>query len=555
MSGSTECKNHVSNKKSFYKGIAPSVLFSLVIYLYALNFNKVESIIIVYPKSVSSSYKITNLANIKCPKQSDYLIKPKWATNTAVRMYKPKIETSIEIPGYICKTIKLSHTCIENWLFSSSYKKELTIVKSKVEDCLLEIERSLSGSVDPLSYPDPVCRYGTDNVQVTYKLAITRMSMPYDPYKNTVTSNHLLNHECSRTPCLTSNGNSLWVVDHNHEKFCNDISDFDSIDVWIKDKFNNITDNEFWSHDELLGRVKFACKLKYCNKEGIRFQNGDWIAFKDADTALNSNFANKLKECNKNSKINTLDTIGIIDNRFISHDARYKKENCLKSRIQFLEDRSISRSSLQDLMPTTPGKHPVYFILNNTIGEYVKINLSSVVSEGKIGTLVSDLTDMKDDLFTQPNAMQVRDGPNGLIVLKDKIIYKYSMMDSDDNTLLQDLHLHNVKFDFTKPDESFSNQISDETQKISQESSDDTSKSVGLENFTKSAWNTIRSLMWVKYTLWIIIILIVIFIIGKVLRCLNLVTSDWTKLIGRLTVRNSRIRSSQLPNTVHYRLK
>lgn len=68
------------------------------------------------------------------------MAKPKWATGNPIKMLKPKIEDTIEVPGYICETLKLSHLCIENWLFSSTTQKKITIVKSKVEDCLLEFQ-------------------------------------------------------------------------------------------------------------------------------------------------------------------------------------------------------------------------------------------------------------------------------------------------------------------------------------------------------------------------------------------------------------------------------
>lgn len=276
----------------------------------------------------------------------------------------------ILISGFICETIDFQTTSDENWLWGSTITHSKKILQSENHDCVLALERHLSGDMSVPYYPDPECYYARIYTSQNKLIQITEMKLPYDPYKGVILSNHLMHTECSHVLCMMMDSKSIWIMDHANEGFCKEEQPSNEIEVWAQGygDFKAGEDIELWSFDAILGKRKTACRMQFCNILGMRFPSGDWIglpkSMKDSNkVALTAD----LKPCNSTTKVNNRDVKALVDQSLLVLDGEERRGSCVQAKIRLIDSGKFSRADLQNFIPKTPGNHPVYMIDNNTL--------------------------------------------------------------------------------------------------------------------------------------------------------------------------------------------
>lgn len=314
-----------------------------------------------------------------------------------------------------------------------------------------------------------------------------------------------------------------------------------SIEVW-HDK--NTIDMVLWSMDASLGKLQDACLLTVCGRDGIRFPSGDWITFKNTSGFDNiKRFSKNLNLCNKSLEIESDDMNRLVDRRFLILAMEEKKQSCKKARMNIMEGKTVSRIDLQEFIPTTPGIHPVYFIRNgtlySTVGHYENATINSRLYKGVIGELNNHVP-INDTLFGKPNKLGLREGPNGLFMVGDKIIYKDLDRDDDLNDLMADLHLHSKKYNMTTNVETYSK--SEQEVLNLPEHKENNGEKEGNGSFPFDIkLPDIRFMSWLKYVFWVLIGCAILVGIGLLLKFMNLLTP----LLGFIIKTLNRIISCQ----------
>lgn len=177
-------------------------------------------------------YGVTTLDQIQCPKQLGLMNRPSWAIGNGTSYYRPKISDMILISGYICETIEYQTICDESWLFGNTITHQEDVLNSDNHDCILALERHLSGDTVVPRYPEEECYYAKKYVARNKVIVVTPRNLPYDPYKGVVISNHLYPTECKVMPCMMANKKSIWMMSHNSESYCHQEKPSNMVEVW-----------------------------------------------------------------------------------------------------------------------------------------------------------------------------------------------------------------------------------------------------------------------------------------------------------------------------------
>ncbi len=403
------------------------ILKSVLIITYSgglISAGQMLNIKLLFPISQNIEWHNVSTSNLICP---DINFHKRVDSGLSFTVHRPKIGKDPSITGTVCAAIELITTCTKGFFGGVDVMVSANPATITEESCRQEIASQARGDFRSSEYPQPVCSWMKTSTVKRTIVNLNSMEVHYDPYLDTLYSSLFLGGSCKGAVCPTIFENRIWIPHESLTEYC-------SSDHLIESKLIIYNTSEsktaFWSPEFRIVDEDNPCIMDFCGTKGLRFSSGEWVALSrqhvPKEAWVGEHFYH-LKDCKKDTTVNLVET-----NRDVTYMTEtileeFMNEQCEITIDKIREGSLVSRIELQTLYPRAPGFFPVYkytpgsFAVGMAHYAWVSVQPSNTFPYVSIRTSLNKSVDYK--YWTMDNRTNIIDGPNGLYILKGKLVY------------------------------------------------------------------------------------------------------------------------------------
>lgn len=386
-----------------------------------------------YPDVRNKTWSAVKPTHIKCPNRDNLYDSSEDTIVSHVTVSLPDYKADYHIPGFLCHKITYTTSCTEGILWSQTISQKIQGAKISHLECVESIKEYLSGTLVSFGFPLKRCEWRTIVDESQNEIVVEPHKVLVDPYNGRYVDPIFPGGYTSPGPTQTIHSDVIWVPEQvTLSDLCTTMRSQQGIvyNKGLQSERNNVT--VFGTVGILGGRefpLKGSCRMKYCNKTGIRVASGEWI---DVSVNLNApanqpKFLEGISACSGSEVISLSQSSGLTDESSgVALDTIYRLQ-CQQTVSKIMSNEPISQYDVSFLAQTNPGVGPVYWLNGNqllqTMGLYQKIvSDPSEISLNIIGRLPNGEPLIETNIFSDKQFPTVKRLPNGFMIVNNKLI-------------------------------------------------------------------------------------------------------------------------------------
>ncbi|QVG74766.1 glycoprotein [Mononegavirales sp.] len=382
---------------------------------------------VLYPIKTGPNWSIVNPFNLKCPLRSKKFDTEYHTKIDEVTILEINSSDNIMISGYLCHKIKYIVTCEENFFGGKTIKRRIELPSITYEECFSAINKFKQTELILTGSPEPVCHYMETTDTAHVEVDVKNHNVLLDPYTMEVVDPIFLSGRDKGKIIHTVHQDVMWLGDYpSKSPSCPSIKS--SSGFLFKEKGvekTSLSSLFLQTHSGKILSFHNSCLSKYCDIEGVRFNDGEWFALADMYNQTHVSIE-QLKYCENGSNIflDKSSDIRLYDQSMISLLAH---EKCVEAIAKLIGDKAISQYDVSFLAQSSEGPGPIYWLNRGKFyqakGKYIWINLD--VKEVKNGVIGHDL---QGNVIIEDHLSEIKQNnftfylPNGFTLIKDKVI-------------------------------------------------------------------------------------------------------------------------------------
>lgn len=398
------------------------IFLSLVITLKVLA--SVFGLDVSFPTSPILKWSMANLSNINC-NTGGYQDVGKHGLR--IKSYAPLLRENYTSEGYLCIETIFTTECTENFFGGQTirYSTESSNISSL--ECSDAIISWLHGDYQSSEHPAASCSWMRTSAESSVHVDIRFHPVLFDPYEGTKISELFIHGKCNKAHCLTVKEGMNWMSLDNHLPQC--LKETLS-PIYVFAREGDKGHYSFWSPDYPLQSAKRICVKEFCGMTGFTFDDGTWIGILKEEIPQNDKLGEylyKVERCNNQSKISVQPEEILIHSVEHTVFSLFLKKECEKTKERLLNGEALSRIELQTLAPRSPGRYPVYCLLNGSllqsISDYQWVTVSKSPHRPYISFKTEDNKKIEWLYWSHNSLLNLTDGPNGLYIRGDNLVF------------------------------------------------------------------------------------------------------------------------------------
>ncbi|AMK09270.1 glycoprotein [Ceratitis capitata sigmavirus] len=408
--------------------------YRLVIYFSLILLDKFNTI-----KSESFSYPTSRILNWN-PVSYNYLTCPQHHTSydstihkhlDEILVRKPIYNDNLFVDGYLCRKVAYITRCVTSWTFTSSINKLIHGLSVSRTECLEKIKQLEEDELIQERFKEPDCRWNKIYDVESINFEIINHKVKLDPYTNNLVDPIFPGGITHSSKSATIHNDVIWISKVNTTFTCNRHIEMKGI-VYTKLGVSerNLSGEIAMLHIEGFKDKSFqgACLLMYCNEQGVRFSDGEWISI-SYDLNFNHSFTNLLSDLNPCSSTVSLSLSNNYQRNIITMELTLEtifRLRCEDTIAKLINHIPITPYDVSFLAQSYPGPGNVYQIRDNVLmqaqGLYELLLVNSSESNGDvIGYHVNGTAFIEDRWYTD-NHKSIH-GLNGIVKFGGRIRY------------------------------------------------------------------------------------------------------------------------------------
>ncbi|UZC34537.1 glycoprotein [jopcycgri virus 1] len=380
---------------------------------------------IVFPTKILSNWHIANFSNIQCPFHVQHLNLDHQPLKIPVSIYRPHSVNSLKVNGFLChKVQKITH-CNENWLFISEIKREIRPVRVTSQECLNALESKKLGRLSEESFPLESCAWNTVNSNSNDIIYLSYHPVSYDQYSMSFVDGIFIGGSTKEYNSRTIYESTIWIKDDNRNlRDCIELNPETGYVYQYKSHWY------LWGETIKEQPLNHVCELRYCNRTGWMFRNGEWLTLNITknDDLHYQIWNSHLEKCPETMPIKFAHEFDHTNTGLNMMLGLVLKLQCADVIEKLLSLNQINQLDISYLVQQYPGIGPAYKIEDSQLftatGMYTVLDTRNLnLKENMIGNTLSG-----DEVYSDFNMVStnVSYGINGLIKYKGRIILPLS---------------------------------------------------------------------------------------------------------------------------------
>ncbi|CAH17547.1 glycoprotein [Isfahan virus] len=406
-----------------------SVLFMVGVLLGAFGSTHC-SIQIVFPSETKLVWKPVLKGTRYCPQSAELNLEPDLKT-MAFDSKVPIGITPSNSDGYLCHAAKWVTTCDFRWYGPKYITHSVHSLRPTVSDCKAAVEAYNAGTLMYPGFPPESCGYASITDSEFYVMLVTPHPVGVDDYRGHWVDPLFPTSECNSNFCETVHNATMWIPkDLKTHDVCS--QDFQTIRVSVmypQTKPTKGADLTLKSKFHAHMKGDRVCKMKFCNKNGLRLGNGEWIEVGDEVMLDNSKLLSLFPDCLVGSVVKSTLLSEGVQTALWETDRLLDYSLCQNTWEKIDRKEPLSAVDLSYLAPRSPGKGMAYIVANGSLmsapARYIRVWIDSPILKEIKGKKesASGIDTVLWEQWLPFNGMEL--GPNGLI--KTKSGYKFPL--------------------------------------------------------------------------------------------------------------------------------
>nr|APG78749.1 putative glycoprotein [Wuhan House Fly Virus 1] len=324
-----------------------------------------KSTLVVVPKSLDLKWTAANPDVLKCPATKIHFY-PLAEYSYNITITRPTFNEQQKAEGILCHKFELTTTCDVGWLGSQTITKTITASKIKLSDCQEAYKRYVEGDYESSEHPPAECSYFSTTPVTKTHIKITPHPVHVDPYSDTLIDPIFPSGRIGFNQHTTIHDSAIWLMTSDiNRDICRSLDPIEGMLYFPSE----LTEPRYlhdgaiiWSDEFPEKTFKYACRIKFCNHVGIRFNDGEWLMlnFTDAVDQSKNVWWSNLSSCHPDVVLRTASVISDIRQRFDSALELLLNIQCINTIQKLRQRQPITVSELAYLIPLNPGPGNVY---------------------------------------------------------------------------------------------------------------------------------------------------------------------------------------------------
>ncbi|AEG25348.1 glycoprotein [Vesiculovirus jurona] len=404
-----------------------------------------SAIPIFFPSEPQLEWKPVLPGSRYCPQSNEMSLDPDLKKST-ISVKVPIGVTPSKSDGYLCHGAKWVSTCDFRWYGPKYITHSIHNLRPTTNDCEDAIKKYEAGTLINPGFPPDSCAYATVTDSEHLVILITPHHVGVDDYRGAWVDDSFPSGVCETNQCDTTHNSSIWIPKtKTRHNICSQT--FANLSVTISYREGGAmkgADMVFHSkyHPHMVGG--HICKMNFCNKQGLRLQNEEWIEIPSGTKVGNQDLMNLFSDCKSGLEVRSTlrsegaNTLTWETQRLLDYAL------CQNTWDKFDNQGAVSALDLSYLAARAPGKGVAYTMINGTLHSaptrYVRMWIESPSME-ELKAKKESSSGVETSIWNQWFPFKGGEiGPNGLIKAGNK--YKFplylvgmGMLDDEINAL------------------------------------------------------------------------------------------------------------------------
>lgn len=375
----------------------------------------------VVPANGNYSWKPIPVTQLRCPPRYINKSVDKLATHTVTTVRFDYAYTSDStIPGNLCHKVEWAVLCSTNFLGQHTYQYALTPQKVSEIECKEAVLQYSDAEITPPHFPSPDCGWMRDVWTESSFVEIVPHNVHYDPYTGYLLDPQFVGGRCKSSPCLCIHNGTIWLGGQKEPQLCQ--RQVESTATLAYDPKGKTKDMTLFGTETRPVSLGQACRLNFCEREGLRLESGDFIQIKIPNSLLLHNRINLYaKKCDPGV------TVGLHSR--VTHDRgvdlalidEQDRLTCIQTSLIIMSTNKISSAELSNFTPRYPGNGYAYRLNQNQLESALVhyVGVYRVPSNSSDPTLIGYSMNGTSIIWTdwvKPNSSTpYLAGPNGIL--------------------------------------------------------------------------------------------------------------------------------------------
>ncbi|AIY25910.1 glycoprotein [Lepeophtheirus salmonis rhabdovirus 9] len=310
----------------------------------------------VYPSRIVGSLLPCLPEDLVCPPTvKDYATVG--LTPTKKKLLMPAGGKTEHVGGVLCHLVKKRTTCWTSLWGSNDISQQEYRTPVVLDRCRLAVNNYLRGEHENVEFPESECSWmSTIDMDITGAI-ITPHETFFDPYKTSVYDKHLI-RSCRNRVCETVRRDLVWFA---LEEFPlpSDLFQKQDCIIYSSDPDNEATLIKCEGYPYLTISNQ-SCQINYGGRTGVATPH---------HFAIFGNIPghDSLPPCSDNVIIGVTGPMEKSIERRGEYADMNLRERCLDAIDRITNENTVTLRTLGHFMPRSPGRHPVYILINSTL--------------------------------------------------------------------------------------------------------------------------------------------------------------------------------------------
>ncbi|AJG39167.1 glycoprotein [Wuhan House Fly Virus 1] len=324
-----------------------------------------NSNLVVVPKSLNLKWTAIHPELLKCPATKIHFY-PLAEYSYNITITRPTFDEQQRAEGILCHKFELTTTCYVGWLGSQVVTKSITASKIKISECQEAYRKYAEGDYESGEHPAADCSYFSTTPVTKIHIKVTPHPVHVDPYSDMLIDPIFPSGRIGFNQHTTIHDSAIWFMTSDiNRDICKSLDPIEGILYFPSElaEPRHLHDGAIiWSDEFPEKTFKDACRIKFCNHVGIRFNDGEWLMlnFTDAVDQSKNIWWSNLPACRPDVVLRTASVISDIRHRFDSALELLLNLQCINTIQKLRQRQPITVSELAYLIPLNPGPGNVY---------------------------------------------------------------------------------------------------------------------------------------------------------------------------------------------------
>lgn len=429
---------------------------------------KNSNIHLVFPVYDECNWAPVDYKNLRCPIGSQTFPGLENPKTFKIPISRPYYQESGTIPGYLCTKYRLSTTCESNWMAVEEVTHTTHLQDIKLTECLAKVNARTFGT-DPefLEHPLKQCTWTKTETSTIERVVIEQHPVMYDPYRGKYVDPIFPGGAYFGTGTITNSKSKAWIpAVPDRPEACKHEQNINSI-VYIPNMYEHSAvsfkeHGKIWTDITREKSFTDACVMTFCQKEGIRFPDGELFFIVKADF-VDSQFIimqNSLPTCAEETIVKLQDPFE--EGHFSSSlgMAQIFLMKCHETISKLRNRDPVSQVDISYLSQSYPGHGLAYkwyegtltsCLVNYVVGALVDKDRKIILSHGGTKSHTPGGYVYRD--WSQSTVPGTLIGPNGILNISGTLEIPFDNMFREfiHSELTQETGYHNVSHHELKP--------------------------------------------------------------------------------------------------------